>query len=65
MGNDLVSCFWKKGSQWNPQWFQEAAEGLEATVEVMSVGCGPSDIGHNLSFPIYKDLTHRLVVRVA
>lgn len=53
MGNDLVSYFWKKGSQGNPQWFQEGAEGLEATVEVMSVGCGTSDIEHNLGFHIY------------
>ena len=40
-------------SQGNPWWFQEGGEGLEATVEVMSVGCGTSDIGHNPSFHIY------------
>jgi len=34
-------------------------------VSVMSVGCRALDIGHNLSFPIHKDLTHRAVVRMA
>lgn len=54
----------RRRGQGNPRWFQEAAEGLEATVEVMLVGCRTSDIGRNLSFPIHKVRTHRLVVRM-
>lgn len=34
-------------------------------VNVMSVGCRALDKGHNLSFPIHKDLTQRFVVRMA
>lgn len=63
LGNGLMFRFWKKGNQRSPRWLQGATEGLEAMVDVMSACCGTLDIGHNLSFPIQRDLTPRVVVR--
>lgn len=58
----LVSSFWKLGARGNPRWFQ----GLEAAVNVKSVGRGALDTGHNLFFPPrHKDPTHRVVVRMS